>query len=362
MEINGKTGKGGTSGEDSGWEKSNSTTNSSSTETSESVSSSLSFMKQISTTKQETIYVSEDQPSGYYAFVHAGNIEVYAVVIYNTKTGGLSMTTYSYLDNMHSMVMYYPDVESMNNPTVDTLYFTIPKEDIVNKINNSYYVKYDANGGTGTMPTTIHSVNGNEKLATNSFVRSGYEFTGWELKTDSGTTILLDGQSVTNIGEPLQTVTLKALWASTEPVWVVKETGTNYYIKPAKMMGFDTSNALFQKYNNEKMESTVDGNTKVVVTEEKFHTYVYWHWATNNYTTGDIFIGDYKNEVLNGKKATYFMAFESTKNYGKTDPNGTTDSKCYAVNHSKTDGSWWWHRVEVYVQTYTVYENVNPIN
>ena len=219
MEINGKTGKGGTSGENSGWEKSNSTTNSSSTETSKSVSSSLSFMKQISTTKQETIYVSEDQPSGYYAFVHAGNIEVYAVVIYNTKTGGLSMTTYSYLDNMHSMVMYYPDVESMNNPTADTLDFTIPKENIVNKINNSYYVKYDANGGTGTMPTTVHSVNGNEKLATNSFVRAGYEFTGWEVNTKNGVSILLDGQSVTNLAQPLHTITLKALWASTGPLY-----------------------------------------------------------------------------------------------------------------------------------------------
>ena len=219
MEINGKTGKGGTSGEDSGWEKSNSTTNSSSTETSKSVSSSLSFMKQISTTKQETIYVGEDQPSGYYAFVHAGNIEVYAVVIYDTKTGGLSMTTYSYLDNMHSMVMYYPDVESMNNPTADTLDFTIPKEDIVEKINNSYYIKYDANGGTGTMPSTIHSINGKEKLAENTFTKAGSTFAGWELTTDSGVTILLDGQSVTNIGKPLQTVTLKAMWTSTGPIY-----------------------------------------------------------------------------------------------------------------------------------------------
>ena len=213
MEINGKTGKGGTAGTNSGWETSNSTTNSSTTESSKSVSSSLTFMEQISTTKEETIYVGAEQPSGYYAFVHAGNIEVYAVVIYDTNTGALYMNTYSYLDNMHSMVMYYPDAESMNNPSVDTLDFTIPKEEIINKIENSYYVKYDANGGTGTMHTTMHHVDDKVELPVNQFKKEGYLFVGWELITEEGVSILSDGQSVANLADPLKTVTLKALWA-----------------------------------------------------------------------------------------------------------------------------------------------------
>ena len=361
MEINGKTGKGGTEGSSSGWEKSNSTTNSSSTETSESVSSSLSFMKEISTTKEETIFVGADQPSGYYVFAHAGDIEVYAVVIYDKNTCALYMNTYSYLDNMHSMVMYYPDVESMNNPSIDTLDFTIPKEKIVNIIENSYYVEYDANGGEGDMPTTLHSIDGTESLATNTFTKAGCTFVGWELATDDGVKVYLDGQTVTNIGDAHETVTLKAMWSYEGPVWLEKESGTNYYIKVNDKMGFDQNHELTLKYNNQKLESVEDGNIKIVVTEEKFYTYVYWHWAYRTDKIYDCFIGEYKGEKLpNGKTAQYYRAFESTESYGHVDSTGTKDETCYYHNTKKaSDGSWWWFRFEVVVQTYTVYENTN---
>ena len=113
---------------------------------------------------------------------------------------------------MHSMIMYYADVNQLNNPSVEGLDFSIPEEEIKNMIENSYYVKYDANGGTGTMPTTMHSINGEEKLPVNQFTKEGYLFAGWELTTEDGVSVLLDGQSVTNLGKPLHTVTLKALW------------------------------------------------------------------------------------------------------------------------------------------------------
>lgn len=43
---------------------------------------------------------------------------------------------------------------------------------------------YNANGGTGKMSATEGTVNKDVKVANNSFVRDGYEFTGWNTKKD----------------------------------------------------------------------------------------------------------------------------------------------------------------------------------
>lgn len=242
--IEAKLGVGGSSGTSSGWGSSVSAQSETSTENSKTVSSSLAYMEEISTTSEETINVPADQPSGYYAYVHAGNIEVNAVVIYEIATGYLYINTYSYLDNMHSMVMYYPDVNSLNNPAVDSLDFTIPEEEIINKIESSYYVKYDANGGTGTMPITMHSIGGNEQLATNTFTNSGKVFAGWEWEDDDGVKrILNDGQSVTNLGSAFEIVTLKAIWEGdpdTDVVYTLTtKSGTVAEYKEGLVTGID---------------------------------------------------------------------------------------------------------------------------
>lgn len=179
---------------------------------SHTVNSSLAYKEQISSEIVENFTIGADLPSGYYAYVHAANIRVIGIVTYEIATGYMYLNTYSRLDNMHSMVMYYPTVNELNNPSIEGLNFSIPEEEIINMIEKSYYVKYDANGGTGTMPTTIHSINGAEQLAKNEFTKEGYLFAGWELTTEDGTKTFIDGQSVTNIGEPLHTVTLKAVW------------------------------------------------------------------------------------------------------------------------------------------------------
>ena len=201
------------------WGSSESYSSTQEEEQSQTINSSLSYKQEISSEISETFSIGADLPSGYYAYVHASNIRVIAVVSYEIATGYLYLNTYSHLDSMHSMMLYYADVNQLNNPSVEGLDFTIPEKEIVDMVENSYYVKYDANGGTGTMPTTIHAVNKDSMLAKNEFTKAGSVFAGWELTTDSGVTILLDGQSVTNIGKPLQTVTLKAMWASTGPIY-----------------------------------------------------------------------------------------------------------------------------------------------
>lgn len=76
----------------------------------------------------------------------------------------------------------------------------------------SYTVKYDANGGTGTMNTDTATYNENYVAKTNQFTRTGYEFAGWTENADGS------GSNWTSwIGKPwkwtyTKNITLYAQW------------------------------------------------------------------------------------------------------------------------------------------------------
>ena len=54
----------------------------------------------------------------------------------------------------------------------------------VNWIEKQYTISYNANGGTGTMPSDNVSTNGNATIKSNTFSRVGYIFAGWTTKSD----------------------------------------------------------------------------------------------------------------------------------------------------------------------------------
>ena len=60
---------------------------------------------------------------------------------------------------------------------------------------NTYTIKYDANGGSGTMSNTTCTYGSNCTLRTNSFTKTGYTFAGW---TYNGTSYS-NGQTVSNL-------------------------------------------------------------------------------------------------------------------------------------------------------------------
>lgn len=141
--------------------------------------------------------------------------------------------------------------------------------------------------------------------------------------------------------------------------WVAKETKTYYYAEFSE--GYSTDSYLYSKYNKSKLEDSINGNTKIVVTETKLYTYIYWHWVDTEKSPYDRLIGSYYNQVLGGnqnRKAIYFHEFEDSTNHGHTDTTGKTESSRVFFHDRKnnTDCSWWWYQLPVYVQTYTVYE------
>ena len=185
------------------------------TENGEETSSSLAYTETLSTTTSTSITIPKDSPSGYYSYAHVGNIRVFGIVTYNAMDGRVYLNTYSMLDNMHDMLLYYPDINSMNHPTCETLEYRIPVEKIEESLDKAYFVSYDANGGKGTMSKSLHTIGGEEKLLDNAFTREGYVFDGWEERNEDGTVKRIfadDGQVVNDIANRGECVKLYAIW------------------------------------------------------------------------------------------------------------------------------------------------------
>ena len=92
----------------------------------------------------------------------------------------------------------------------DTTSPTIPTN--VTPVVTNYWVKFDSNGGTGTMSNQLFTVGVKQALAPNAFTRSGYEFRGWATSS-AGSVVYEDRAIFTNkLAVAGSTNTLYASW------------------------------------------------------------------------------------------------------------------------------------------------------
>ena len=78
---------------------------------------------------------------------------------------------------------------------------------------NNFTVKFNANGGSGSMADQGFVYDVAEALNANTFTRTGYTFAGWATSA-SGAKVYNDKQSVTNIAGTNTSVTLYAVWTA----------------------------------------------------------------------------------------------------------------------------------------------------
>lgn len=62
-----------------------------------------------------------------------------------------------------------------------------------------YKVRFDTNGGTGTMANQSHTYDRKQALTASAFTREGYRFTGWNTRGDGKGKAFTDKQTVTNL-------------------------------------------------------------------------------------------------------------------------------------------------------------------
>ena len=80
-------------------------------------------------------------------------------------------------------------------------------------VTKKYTIKFDANGGTGTTKEVVCDYGSKCTLTGNAFTRDGYEFTGWNTKSDGNGVSYRDGAVVKDLSSvDGSIVTLYAKW------------------------------------------------------------------------------------------------------------------------------------------------------
>ena len=78
---------------------------------------------------------------------------------------------------------------------------------------NTYTVKYNANGGSGSMSNSSHTYDVSKALTTNAFTRTGYTFLGWSTSSSATSATYTDSQSVKNLASTNGAIiNLYAVW------------------------------------------------------------------------------------------------------------------------------------------------------
>ena len=185
---------------------------------------------------------------------------------------------------------------------------------------NTYTVKYDANGGTGTTASSSHTYDVSKELTENGFSRTGYTFAGWST-TKGGSVTYNNNASVKNLTITNNgSVTLYAVW-----------TANTYTVKYDANGGTGSTANSSHTYDTPK-ELTANGFSKT--------GYTFAGWST---TKGDTVKYTNKESVKNltatnnGTVTLYavWTANTYTVEYDANGGTGTTVSSTHTYNVSK---------------------------
>ena len=132
--------------------------------------------------------------------------------------------------------------------------------------NTKYNVRFDANGGTGSMDIQEfeHTISG--VLNENKFSRVGYTFKGWNTKKDGSGASYTDKQSVLDLTKNVETITLYAQWEANTYTVIFNSNG-----------GEGEMNSQIFKYDEEKALSAN------IYTKEGF---IFGGWNTSSDFSG----------------------------------------------------------------------------
>ncbi len=148
---------------------------------------------------------------------------------------------------------------------------------------NTYYIKFNSNGGSGSMSTMTMTYDEAQRLTANSFTKTGYTFLGWSTSSSATTVTYDDQQYVKNLTSVNgATVTLYAVWeegASSQTEIVVNhykmntsgtypnspaQITTGWYATPGATVALSSLKNTYTGFTYSHGE--VDGVTKTTIT------------------------------------------------------------------------------------------------
>ena len=155
---------------------------------------------------------------------------------------------------------------------------------------NNYTVKFDSNGGNGSMENLSFIYDKEKVLTANIFTRDGYEFGGWAVSAD-GEKMYNDNESVKNLTTDYDgEVTLYAKWLELYTITYELDGGTNADSNPEKYT-VETEDIILAEATRKCYtfagwyidEECSDGITEITKGTTGDIT-LYAKWIANNYT------------------------------------------------------------------------------
>ena len=198
---------------------------------------------------------------------------------------------------------------------------------------NTYTVKYDSNGGTGSMANVTYSYGESKKLMKNTFTKDGYTFIGWNTNKDASTSLYTDEQEVSNLSKENEgVITLYAIWEVKKyDVSVVVKGGT---VDVANKQVVEKQNGVFNltpsdsNYKDASVSCTND-QTGIVkdnvltvsnVTKDTVCTVTYYKYSTVLYNDGTLILNEYSynresNTTKHGSVTQEYAPMDESNSY-----------------------------------------------
>ena len=125
--------------------------------------------------------------------------------------------------------------------------------EITGTVNGTYSVKFNANGGTGTMANEPYTYGTAKVLMPNAFTRSGYTFQGWATSA-SGSKVYSDKQVVSNLTSTAgAVVNLYAVWEAALYMVIDLSGGANASSYPVSYLDAVPSGGWSDTYKTTKL-------------------------------------------------------------------------------------------------------------
>ncbi len=162
----------------------------------------------------------------------------------------------------------------------------------------TYTVKYNANGGSGTMTNSSHTYDIEKTLSVNAFTRSGYTFLGWSTDPSATSATYTDKQSVKNLTSTNNgSVTLYAVWK--------EENQETYQIEIWVTDGDDTEEIMLTKKKGDII------NLSDYKPKQTGYTFIAWVDLSTNesYSANDKFVVTRDTLLVSGMQANSYIVY-----------------------------------------------------
>lgn len=181
-----------------------------------------------------------------------------------------------------------------------------------------YTVKFNSNGGSGNMNDMTVQRDTNTNLTTNTFAKTNCHFTGWNTKADGSGISYSDKQTINNITNADETITLYAQWADDKYTISYNANGgsgsmSSKVVKKADTVKLDKNTFSKTGYHFVGWSKKADGSGTIYSDEKQVQGLandgqtitLYAQWTLNNYTVTFNGNGHTGNESMETENFTY---------------------------------------------------------